>query len=424
MIWLLIGYMFLFIHRPFEVWPSLGALRLELIYMLGIGTVWLGAPKKLSMNVLHLAIFGFAGAVLLCSLASPWSDHCLDIIDPYLKFLVFYLMLVTVVHDEENLKRLLIGMLGFMALYMLHSLWEYGHGRYVFRMGIPRLIGVDQTRNDPNALATSILLSMVYVPVLWQSESSPRLRWCLAGYLALSFLCIGLTGSRGGFVGLIIWVAVTIWQSAWRKTLMVAAVAAAPVLFMALPESLQNRFETIVNPDVGPKNAQVSSEARIYGLMIGMELWQNNPLTGIGPGAWRPATGRKLESHNLYGQLMGEMGTVGVLAFGFVLLAYAINVWKIRSIYRQHPEWRHDLPFQMGRATALGVFLCLFAGNFGHNLFRYNWALFAALLSIAYSCVEQRLRDPGWSPAPAEWETAGEESLAWNGAWCGARGVV
>ena len=35
MIWVLIGYMFLFIHRPFEIWPTLGDIHLERIYMVG-----------------------------------------------------------------------------------------------------------------------------------------------------------------------------------------------------------------------------------------------------------------------------------------------------------------------------------------------------------------------------------------------------
>ena len=40
--WLLIGYIFLFIHRPFEVWPGLGEIRLELLYMLVTGIVYAG----------------------------------------------------------------------------------------------------------------------------------------------------------------------------------------------------------------------------------------------------------------------------------------------------------------------------------------------------------------------------------------------
>ena len=44
--WLLIGYMFLFIDRPFEVWPWLGDLRVERIYMLVTMGVWLLSPGK------------------------------------------------------------------------------------------------------------------------------------------------------------------------------------------------------------------------------------------------------------------------------------------------------------------------------------------------------------------------------------------
>jgi hypothetical protein len=38
--WLLIGYMLLFIHRPFEVWPWLGDLHIERIYMLLTIAAW------------------------------------------------------------------------------------------------------------------------------------------------------------------------------------------------------------------------------------------------------------------------------------------------------------------------------------------------------------------------------------------------
>ncbi|MBL8793096.1 MAG: O-antigen ligase family protein [Planctomycetia bacterium] len=419
MIWLLIGYMFLFVHRPFEIWPILGTVRIELLYMIMVGSVWLAAPhKRLRFNALHIALFCFAAAVLFCSLLSPWSDHCLDVIDPYFKFLIYYLMLVTVVQDEENLQRLLYAFLGFMALYMLHSLWEYMHGRYVHRMGIARMVGVDSTRSDPNAFASSILLSLVFVPVLWRSAQSRAARCALAGYLALSVLCINLTGSRGSFVGMVLWAAVVIWQSEWRKTLAFASIAAAPLLFMALPETLQNRFETIINPDAGPKNAQLSSEARIIGFNLGIQLLQDNPLSGIGPGAWRPATGRKLESHNLYGQLMGEMGGLGLVTFAGLLLAYAINVLRIRRRCREYGNPQRDFLYQLAGAVGLGIVLLLFTGNFGHCLFRFNWALYAAFLAIAADCLERRESDPTWQYAAQSddyYETATDQRLAWSG---------
>ena len=38
--WLLIGYMYLFLHRPFEVWPEIGEYRVERIYMLITLVAW------------------------------------------------------------------------------------------------------------------------------------------------------------------------------------------------------------------------------------------------------------------------------------------------------------------------------------------------------------------------------------------------
>ena len=57
MLYLLIGYMYLFIHRPFEIWPALGELRVELGYMVGTIAFWaVFAEKRWPANVLNLAV--------------------------------------------------------------------------------------------------------------------------------------------------------------------------------------------------------------------------------------------------------------------------------------------------------------------------------------------------------------------------------
>ena len=62
--WLLIGYMFLFIDRPFEVWPWLGDMHIERIYMLLTIIAWTVYPyKRWISNPQHAAYAGFALAV-------------------------------------------------------------------------------------------------------------------------------------------------------------------------------------------------------------------------------------------------------------------------------------------------------------------------------------------------------------------------
>src|SRR5262249_6334881 len=147
-------------------------------------------------------------------------------------------------------------------IYMSHSLLEYTRGRHVFRMGIPRLIGVDTTLGDPNSFGASVVYALPLVAPFWYCKPSRLLRWFLVGYVGLSTVCVGLTGSRSSFLGLLLWGLVMAWRGKYRWRVLGALVVAAPLLFTLLPGSLQNRFETIINPEVGPANAQSSALGR------------------------------------------------------------------------------------------------------------------------------------------------------------------
>lgn len=393
--WLLIGYMFLFIDRPFEVWTWLGDLHFERVYMLCTLAVWVVYPgKQFLPNIQHAAYFAFACAVLLAWAASPWAAVGQPVVEDWLKIVVFYVLLVTCIHDEEGLKHVAVGFLTVMGLYMLHSLKEYIAGRHTYRMGIARMIGVDTTLGDPNSLGATIVFALPIAAALWRAGVGGKSgRMLLTGYVGLSSLCILLTGSRGSLLGLLVWFGIIIWGTRYRVAALAAFVVAAPLAFVALPESLQTRFETIINPEVGPANARESGAGRIQGLVKGVEQWINNPLTGVGPGAWRPANRTKIESHNLYGQLLGETGTLGAVAFLSLLACFWINLRAIRRVRRDVPDWHNDLVFTLPSAIGVAVFLLLFLGNFGHNLFRFNWLWFGGFLIIARHCVAQRVAD-------------------------------
>src|SRR5262245_33997972 len=126
MLWILIGYMFLFIHRPFEIWPALGDIHLERVYALGaLVAVAFHPGKRWLANGHHLAVFGFATAVLVCWAGSPWAEQSLSAVEDYFKLLVCYVLIVLVVNDEQALKKLLLAFLAIMFIYMAHSLREY-----------------------------------------------------------------------------------------------------------------------------------------------------------------------------------------------------------------------------------------------------------------------------------------------------------
>lgn len=392
--WLLVGYMFLFIHRPFEFWPLLGDIHIERIYVAGIFLVWSLHPKRWLPNPQHIAYFAFAFAVLLCWAMSPYMDKGQQVVEDWFKIVVFYLLFATVVNDEKTLRKVALGFVIVMGVYMAHSFKEYVGGRHTYRMGIARMIGIDTTQGDPNSFGASIVFALPFAALFWKTAKERWIRLGVITYLCLSVGCILLTGSRSSLLGLMLWGAILIWRSKYRWSGMALAMIGSPLLFVALPNELQTRFETIVNPEAGPENARVSGEGRLEGLTKGFDLMMANPATGCGPGAWRPATHSKLESHNLYGQLMGEMGLAGIMTFGAILTCFWMNLRWMKQDRLRHPERRDDFVYHLAGAVGMGIFLMLFEGNFGHNLFRHNWLWYGGFLIIARHCLEMR-------PAPA-----------------------
>src|SRR5262245_24713035 len=231
--WLLIGHMFLFIDRPFEVWPWLGDLPVERVYMLFTLGVWAVYPNKRFLpNPQHAAYFAFAVAVLFAWAISPWNVYGQPIVEDWLKIVVFYVLLVTCIHDEEGLRHVAVGFLTVMGLYLLHSFREYLGGRMTYRMGISRMIGVDTTLGDPNSFGASIIFALPIVVALWKSGIGGRRgQLLMVGYVGLSSLCILLTGSRGSLIGLLLWFVIVIWRTRYRTAMFAAFAVAAPLAF-------------------------------------------------------------------------------------------------------------------------------------------------------------------------------------------------
>jgi O-antigen ligase len=388
MIWLLGGYMWLFIHRPFEVWPWLGDLHVERIYMIVTILYWaLAAKKRLLPNRLNAA-FGFFWIVLLASwLQSPYCSQGSTTVEDYFKIAVFYVLVITTVCDDRDLKCLVAMNLAAVGLYMAHSLREYNCGRASWAMGTYRMIGVDSTYNDANTFAATVVYTLALTWPLWSASSKKWHRWAILGYVALSVICILLTGSRMGFVGLSTLALAAVLISRHRLAIIMLLVIVAPLVWKSLPEDRQTRYLTLIDPSYGPANAQASAEGRSQGWHDGVRLWTQNPLLGVGPGAFALARGFNLQSHHLYGQILGEMGTLGAVAFGVVVLGFFANYFDMRRICRQEPDLRDIFSSRLIQSITITVILLLLMGLAGHSLYRYTWLWFGAFQAIALHCL-------------------------------------
>jgi O-antigen ligase len=175
-----------------------------------------------------------------------------------------------------------------------------------------------------------------------------------------------------------------------------------PIVLLALslgwffmPEQYQNRFRSIWNPTFGIQGGESSRQGRIKGFYNGLEIWQKYPLFGCGPGASRWAGSWDHETHNLPGQLAGELGTFGIITFLILLTCFGINHYNIWKNYKYLQEKKFDdeglYYWRVSIAVMYGVFLLLFQGISLHNGYEYHWMWFAAFQALAAIFIQEKV---------------------------------
>jgi len=405
--WLLAGYVWLYLHRPFEYWTFLGTLQIERLYMIFTVVVWMMTPGKWwPSNWLHAAFLYFTVALFTCWVISPypqelgekiWEDHC--------KVAVFYILMVTTIRDAAGLRRMLLAYFVALFLYQSHSLLEFICGRYEYRQGTVRMKGVDTTFGDPNTFTATVLHAMPFLLPFWFVPKNKNERPAIVCYVLLGLLCILLSRSRRAFLGIMFMALVLILRSKRRWSLLLLGLLLSPLAFCLLPDSIQDRILTLVDSSYGPQIAIASRDSRLKFFLIGMDLFNQYPLTGIGPGAFALAAGTGLQSHNLYAQTAAEMGTFGVSALVFIVFCFWRNSREIARLYKQHPWWEQDFVYHVARSAWLAVVLLLFMGAGGHNLYRYNWLWFGAFQILALQIARRRAvaEAAGELPEPEPW---------------------
>jgi O-antigen ligase len=300
------------------------------------------------------------------------------------------------------------------GLYQLHSWLDFVRGgSYVYRQGIKRIIGTwsISTAGAGNAFGLLGLLTLPFVQYGLQVVEKRWQRYALYGIGAMSVMSVLFSGTRAALVAMIFFVVVQ--MRSWR--VIVAGVVMLVLLLGViwfLPPELQSRYAMLLGSDPvdevsrTEEIARASGRSRITGLIDGYTLATERPLTGYGPGTSMYARGqinpfpvgprgpKYLQLHNLYGQVMAELGFVGLVIFLMLILAYYTGL--LRAGVRAGPEGDPDADRIRKIARTLGVLMAvmLFYGMFGHTLYRFHWmfvlALQGALVHIALTRGEVR----------------------------------
>lgn len=392
-----------FLHVPQRI-PVLGVLRVDLLLVAVLA--WLSwsnrDPSGSRMTSIERRLWLLVGFAVLMIPFAEWPGSVVKSGFPNLiKAVVFYFFTVAFVRSEEDLKKfvwIFTGCQVFRAVEPLYLHLTTGYwGSLASELGgrefLYRLSGSPSDVVNPNGLAyvcCTALLFLYYFRRIGRRQ--------LIAFLLLSpavLYALALTGSRSGAIGLLV-ILVGVAVKSRRVVRMTAlVVVVAVVAFPLLSPDMQDRYLSILGR--GTKNEATAGE-RFGGLEAQWTVARRRFLTGYGLGTSPeanfhfttsgPYVGKAMPAHNLYMEVLEELGIFGLLIVIAFMVAVVTSFFRASLRSNSQSTGPPDL-FMRGLLDTMQVWLvmALVESFASYALSSYEWYLFAGL-----SIVMQRIR--------------------------------
>jgi O-antigen ligase len=181
-------------------------------------------------------------------------------------------------------------------------------------------------------------------------------------------------------------------QGTGKLKLLALAVPIALIALSFLPAEYIGRFESIFNAEEAEGG---SLEARIQILKDAIAVFLNHPW-GVGVAAFPSVRmemfGRLQDTHNLYLELLTNLGILGIIAFGyFVTVIIRTNRRIEASLSALPPSSDDSYRFLVALARAVVAFVVarLFLGLFGMDTYEIYWWFAAGITMSLWRITEE-----------------------------------
>jgi len=327
----------------------------------------------------------------------------------YIAYAVFLPFLLVAVRTQADLGRVLTWLV-----------WSYVA---VFPYAVRQMIRYDDRLGvgiyESNYMATILVLLVPVAFAFASLQRVPSRRWLWLGAGLTLVVMIVLTGSRGGFAGLVAAGVVFVY----RRRGLAAAAAVLLILIvgvLALPSELSTRALATISGDSSqlPAELEASNKAHVGLFWAGLRMISDSPLFGVGPDNFKELsrlyTGLQQANiaHNMFLEIGAEMGLPVLLIF-ILVLASAFRALTSTARLRGGPEAAELATWAEGLRSGLTGYVV--AGCFISA--EYEKVLWISIfLSIVVADLARRHRAAAAAEAEAEAEAASGATDSVDGA--------
>ncbi|MFH1458940.1 MAG: O-antigen ligase family protein [Candidatus Omnitrophota bacterium] len=287
---------------------------------------------KAPQNVLIIIL---GGLYFLSSLRYP--DYSLSFFLEFIpKILIVYFLIILLVKTRTQAVFLFWVLFALAIIVSIAAIIQHkmGLGLYYRIEGITRVSG---TEVDPNFFAIQLVMLVPILLYLFLAKRNLLIRALLLFGLGLLLLAVVFTYSRTGMLALLFSLAIFVVKPVFSKQKnwipLICAILAIIMFLPFIPQKYWERVKTITDFE------DPAIRARLDTWRIGAEIITENPIIGIGYGAFKFEYGERaasspyvdtkayLVAHNSYVELGAESGLLALLVF-FALIIYTFNYLK------------------------------------------------------------------------------------------------
>lgn len=237
---------------------------------------------------------------------------------------------------------------GIFGLRVREGLIE---GERLFRTNVEGL--------DPNGLASTIMIIAPITYYYFARAITRKSRIFYAGVLSLFIISTILTVSRMGFLLLIVFSILVIFQRSQLKKLWIFLLIISIIIYI-IPSFFWARVATIQSDSTG--------NGRLIIWNIALQMFKDNYLLGVGYGNFQNTIGyysniqilRSAVAHNMYLEFLTETGIFSFLFFMFFLV---MVFYKSQKVKRANSGNNSEI-LLLNHALRMGIIIYLIQGLF------------------------------------------------------------